>query len=65
MIKLKTDSYIDASEKSEDCLKLSPNQMKSKKQRVRKQRKNDEKNNDDVVQRGYKRTGNNKKGKEK
>ena len=39
--------------------------MKSKKQRVRKQRKNDEKNDDDVVQRGYKRTGNNKKGKEK
>ena len=43
LIKLKTDSCIDASDKSEYYLKLTPKQMKSKKQRVTIQCKDDEK----------------------
>ena len=57
LIKLKTDSYIDASDKSEDYLKLTPKQMKFKKQRVTIQYK-DNTENDEVIQRKYKHTEN-------
>ena len=57
LIKSLTDSCIDASDKNEDYLKLTPKQMKSKKQRVTIQCKNDEEK-DEVIQRKYKRTEN-------
>ena len=55
LIKSKTDSYIDASDKSEDYIKLTPKQMKSKKQRVTMQCKGKEEN-DEVIQRKHKGT---------
>ena len=59
LIKSKPDSYIEASDKSEDYLKLTPKLMKSKKQRITIQCNNDKKN-DEVIQRKYKRTENEK-----
>ena len=59
LIKSKTNSYIDASDKSKDYLKFTPRQMKSKKQRVTIQCKDNEEN-DEVIQRKYKRTENDK-----
>ena len=44
LIKSRTDSYINASDKSEDYLKLTPKQTKSKKQRVTKKCKDNEEN---------------------
>ena len=59
LIKLKTDNYIYASDKSEDYLKLTPKQMKSKRQREIIQCKDNEEN-DEVIQRKYKCTENEK-----
>ena len=59
LIKSEIDNYIDAGDKSEDYLKLTPKQMKSKKQRVTIQCKDNE-DNDEVIQRKYKRTKNEK-----
>ena len=59
MIKSKTESYIDASDKSEDYLNFTPKLIKSKKQRVTMQCKDDEEN-DKVILRKYKGTENEK-----
>ena len=57
LIKSKTDSFVDASDKSEDYSKRTPKQRKFKKQRVTIQCK-DNGEKDEVMQRKYKRTEN-------
>ena len=60
LIKSKIDSYIDPSDKSEYYLKLTPKQIKYKKQHVTIQCKGN-KENKEVIQRKYKRTENEQK----